>query len=1047
MFKRVSAIVLVFLLAFGSSGFTVMGEITSPKLDVQKPNILNSNLQNAKFTDTDQLDIEPEEVVRVIVELNDDAPIEIATRKGVKYDKLSKGERKQLEKSAKDKQKTAKKKIKEKKIDTTYHQEFNAVANGFSADIKYGDIEKMKEVSEVKEVYLATEYEIPTEEVDMKYSKELVQAQQAWRDFGYDGEGMVVGIIDSGIDPSHKDFLLTDSSSAKLSEDFVKSTKSEFDLPGQFYNEKVPYGWNYMDNNDVILDGNVETGMHGMHVAGTVAANGDEEDDGIKGVAPEVQVLALRVFGEKQATTYGDIYIKAIDDAIKLGADVLNMSLGSTAGFVDADSPEQQAIKSAVDNGVVMSISAGNSTYYGDGYFYPYTSNPDYGVVGSPSVSYDSISVASFENSFMDVDTAGVSINGEDAEQVMFLSAGKSAPTVGESFELVYAGLGYPEDFEGEDMEGKYALIQRGELGFVDKAINAENAGAAGVIIYNNTDGLVNMATDEAITIPQLFMLKSDGDRFAAALNDGQAVTISFRGEKLTIPNIEAGKMSSFTSWGLTPNLDFKPEFTAPGGQIYSTVDHNEYKVKSGTSMAAPHVSGGSALVLQRVDEEFGLDGADRAELAKKFLLNTADPVEFDGAPVSPRRQGAGLMQLHAALSTPVVVTDSATGEAKVALKDVDDHVVTFALTAENFSDEVVTYDVSASAQTDTPVNGGDVFVSAPNQFGAIDLGAVAKVNGEAVSSIEVPAKGSTTFEVTVDVSKWDKDLKEYFTNGYWLEGFVKLTDPNDTNPELVVPYAGFKGDWNAAPILDDPAWEEMSFYGATGLVTHVGGGSYSYLGVDFATGGLDPDFIAISPNGDGTKDSATFILSFLRNVKELNLNVVDKNGKVIKEILTEEYVRKNYYDGGRGEYYYLFSDWTWDGTGKNGKRASEGQYYMQVEATLDFESAKSQSFTFPVKLDITSPKLKTKLEKDNKTITVDVSDKTSGVAYWYVEIDGKPVEEATYVNGETSHVLTEPITEDQTVTVVAVDNAGNESTNTVKAGSKGNNGNTGNKN
>src|SRR5699024_9229390 len=157
----------------------------------------------------------------------------------------------------------------------------------------------------------------------------------------------------------------------------------------------------------------------------------------------------------------------------------------------------------------------------------------------------------------------------------------------------VYAGLGYPEDFEGEDMEGKYALIQRGELGFVDKAINAENAGAAGVIIYNNTDGLVNMATDEAITIPQLFMLKSDGDRFATALNDGQAVTISFSGEKMTIPNIEAGKMSSFTSWGLTPNLDFKPEFTAPGGQIYSTVDHNEYKVKSGTSMAAPHVSGG----------------------------------------------------------------------------------------------------------------------------------------------------------------------------------------------------------------------------------------------------------------------------------------------------------------------------------------------------------------------------------------------------------------------------------------------------------------------
>ncbi|MCS0542945.1 S8 family serine peptidase, partial [Aeromonas veronii] len=242
-------------------------------------------------------------------------------------------------------------------------------------------------------VYIATEYKIPNEEVEMKYSKELVQAQEAWREYNFKGEGMVVGIIDSGIDPSHKDMILTDSSTAKLTQDEVDSDISEFDLPGQFWNEKVPYGWNYMDNNEDILDDDVDTGMHGMHVAGTVAANGDEETGGIKGVAPEAQLLALRVFGEGVPSTYGDIYIKAIDDALKLGADVLNMSLGSTAGFVDADSPEQQAVKRAVDNGVVMSISAGNSALFADGYFYPYASNPDYGVVGSPSVSYDSISV------------------------------------------------------------------------------------------------------------------------------------------------------------------------------------------------------------------------------------------------------------------------------------------------------------------------------------------------------------------------------------------------------------------------------------------------------------------------------------------------------------------------------------------------------------------------------------------------------------------------------------------------------------------------------
>lgn len=1028
-------------MTFSSVGFAVTGGVTPYQLDAQKPTLSKTNL-----VATDKQNVDPAKEVRVIVELADSAAIETATKKGVKYDKLSKAERKQLETAAKNKQKAAKDQIKGKNISIKYEQEFNAIVNGFSAKVKYGDIEKIKEVQGVKNVYLATEYTLPTEKPDMKYSKALVEAQAAWRDFGYTGEGMTVGIIDSGVDPSHKDFKLTNSSEAELTKAEVENAISEFDLPGTYRTEKVPYGWNYMDGDDNIIDGNADTGMHGMHVAGTVGANGDEKNGGIQGVAPEAQILALRVFGEDQATTYGDIYIKAIDDAIKLGADVLNMSLGSPAGFVDAESPEQQAVKRAVDNGVVMSISAGNSTYYGNGYFHPYASNPDYGVVGAPGVSVDSISVASFENTNLTVDAAKVSIDGAATEQVMFLSAGQNAPTVGTEFELVDAGLRQPTEFDGKNLEGKFALVQRGTIGFVDKALNAQKAGAAGVIIYNNQDGTVNMATDARITIPQLFMLKADGDRFATAIREGQAVKVSFGGEQTTIPNIESGKMSSFSSWGITPNLDFKPEITAPGGQIYSTANNNEYQVMSGTSMAAPHVSGGSALVLQRVDEEFGLDGATRAKLAKKFLLNTSQPVQFQGTPVSPRRQGAGLMKLHAALSTPVTVTDSKTGEAKVALKEVTDNVVTFSLTAENYSGDAVKYNVSASAQTDRPVNGGGVLVSAPNLVGAIDLGAIAKVNGVAVSTIEVPANSKKTFDVTVDVTGIDANLKSTFTNGYWLEGFVKLTDPSDTNPDLTVPYVGFKGDWNTAPILDSPAWDPMSYYGLTGVVTHVGDANYNFLGVDQATGNLNPDLIAISPNGDGANDSATYILSLIRNAKKLNLNVLNADGKVVKEIKNEVDVTKNYYDGGRGPQYYLFSDWTWDGTMHNGKVAPDGQYFLQVEATLDFEGAQAQKVTFPVKLDVTTPKLKTTLGADGQTITVDLSDKTSGVAYWNVFVDGKLVTEKPYVNGETSHKLAASVSKGQTVTVVAVDNAGNESSNTVKVGSDGNNGTTGNK-
>src|SRR5690606_22446469 len=144
--------------------------------------------------------------------------------------------------------------------------------------------------------------------------------------------------------------------------------------------------------------------------------------------------------------------------------------------------------------------------------------------------------------------------------------------------------------------------VQRGELDFVTKALNAQAAGASGVIVYNNTDGMINMASDPAIVIPQLFLGKTDGDALAAALLDGQAASVTFTGGKTAVTNAVAGNMSAFTYCDVTQNLDFKPEITAPGGQIYYTLNHGGYGSKNGTSLAAPHVSGGSALVIDRVD-------------------------------------------------------------------------------------------------------------------------------------------------------------------------------------------------------------------------------------------------------------------------------------------------------------------------------------------------------------------------------------------------------------------------------------------------------------
>lgn len=1051
MLKRFIFATLAFLLVFsnatlalgnGSSGSN-QGIVGS--LDVQEPEV--KRLKSIK-----QETVDPNETIRVIIELNDEPAVEYATQEGVKYEELSQSKKKQLESNLLNKQATVKKSLEGTVPNVKFHTEFTTIFNGFSADVKQKDIQNITKISNVKAVYVSTEYSRPDVKPEMVYSKELVEAQKYWEASGFKGEGMTVGIIDTGIDPTHKDMVLSDASQAELTQEEVEAVISAEGLPGKFYTDKVPYGYNYMDKNSEVRDLGAGASFHGMHVAGTVAANGDEENGGIAGVAPEAQLLALKVFGNdpEMPSTFGDIYVKAIDDSIKLGVDVLNMSLGSTAGFVNPNNPEQQAVARAVENGVMMSISAGNSAYLGNGWTspYPYASNPDYGVSGSPGVSFDSLQVASYENSTIVADALTYTI-GETSKSSMYLSASDVHPTSLEqdTFELVAAGLGGPTDFDGKDFTGKFALIQRGTYDFVTKTKNAQAAGAAGVIIYNNTDGTVNMASESTITIPQVFMLKVDGDALKAALTNGETATVTFTGDSINIPSPTAGQMSDFTSWGLTPNLDFKPEITAPGGNILSTFNADTYGVMSGTSMAAPHVAGGSALIMQRVDEEFGLTGKDRVLMAKNILLNTGKPVVVADKMISPRRQGAGLMQLNAALSTPVIVTETTSGEAKVALKEVTENEVTFTLEATNYSDEDASYNVNGSVYTDEPVGVGGVYRSVPNLlgYGTIDLieegFATLTVDGEAVSTVSVPAGSSVSIDVTVAVSaEADEILSGIFTNGYWLEGFVNLVDPNDVNPELTVPYVGFKGEWDAAPVLDAPSWEgTKSFYKMASVLSGIDG-EYFFKETNNETGKADPNVIAFSPNGDGIFDDSLVLFSTLRNAKELKINVLDSKGNHLRTLRTEYNVSKNYYDRGLGLPYNFNPARAWDGKVK-GKVVADGQYQLEVKAVIDFEGAKWQSFKFPVKVDTVVPEGSASYDAETKTITASFSDDFSGISNWDVLVDGVSVlgvdenEEPVILSaGDTTYTLAN-LKAGQSLEVVVYDYAGNMTSTTLVEG------------
>ncbi len=198
-------------------------------------------------------------------------------------------------------------------------------------------------------------------------SDEIITVPQTWKQ-GYKGEGMVVAVIDSGLDVNHEVLRITDPSKAKFkNQEEIEAAKKAAGIDyGKWYNDKVVYAYDYFDGTDNIKE--AERDSHGMHVTGIATGNPDKaagNGEKIYGVAPEAQVMFMRVFSDRQKTTGSALYVKAIDDAVALGADTINMSLGSTTGStVNADSDIVDAIKRARAKGVSVLISAGNSNSF-----------------------------------------------------------------------------------------------------------------------------------------------------------------------------------------------------------------------------------------------------------------------------------------------------------------------------------------------------------------------------------------------------------------------------------------------------------------------------------------------------------------------------------------------------------------------------------------------------------------------------------------------------------------------------------------------------------
>lgn len=575
--------------------------------------------------------------------------------------------------------------------------QFSLLSNAVSAVVQYKDIEKIQKVDGVRAVYEVPRYRLQeAAEPQTITAGEMVGSYQAW-DSGYTGAGQRIAIVDTGIDLGHPSFdpqafsygreitkeksghgvakenLLDEKEIAKVfSKLKVGGEKSGVTPKSLYRNEKIAFAFNYAGKN---LDVSHEEGDHGTHVAGIAAANQyvpaekgtyQEQEDGVAGIAKDAQLLVMKVFADSDET-YTDDYMAAVEDALLLDADVVNMSLGTPSpGESTAFSGEEyvnQVFDRLLKSDVVVSISAGNNGSWADASSAGHNRAQDVNMnmVGSPGSYTNALAVASAVN-------AGYRDSGfRVGKRTYFYSDAQGKETIpslgtldtggkGTDYKYVFLeSFGEEADYQSIDVKGKVVIVSKGVIPFAQKHENAQKAGAAALIIYNDDLGFPKLNLSESkAEIPCAIMGWEDSWSLQEA---GSAGTLCiFCGPVKNAKAAQGYQMSDFSAWGVPGNLALKPEITAPGENIYATLGGGGYGCMSGTSMAAPSIAGMSALVLEYIEREGLVEktGLDKRALAQSLLMSTAVPLkEKDKEEYSPRKQGSGLANVSLATTTP----------------------------------------------------------------------------------------------------------------------------------------------------------------------------------------------------------------------------------------------------------------------------------------------------------------------------------------------------------------------------------------------------------
>ena len=872
-------------------------------------------------------------------------------------------------------------------------REYDKALQGFALSAPAGSLDAIRNLPGVRAAFLEREGRVsdvaaPDAEGGIEASQATTQdpanlsAQLMMRtdQVAQKGEGTVIAVIDTGVDMTHQAFMGELASAPTLTPQKVAAMTSQLGegKTGVYVSQKFPFAYDYADGDNDASPREGGSGFHGTHVAGICAGNADK----IVGTAPNAQVIVAKVTRTEDDALLDSALLASLDDMLVLHPDVINLSLGWTAGMdSEADSVYATVYKKLQEAGITVNAASGNafSTGYGNnsGKGLPYATDPDSSVMDEPATYSSVVAVASVENALI---RNAFTVNGKDigyqrsrgmnGEKVAYFSDLPAG-----TYEYVDAGFASEEDAAAlaaqypEGLAGKIALVSRGKMTYQKKVENLYDLHPAGILVYNNVSVgsliIMNLTTQD---VPAAFISQADGQAMLEAPEHRLSIA-----EGQVLPQSTIYEASEFSAWGVSPDLRLKPEIAAPGGNVFSAIPNGAYEQTSGTSMATPQMAGISAIVLQRVQSDplfASMSAREKVEVVQNLIMGTARPLtdaaQTSGALYSPRKQGAGLVDALAATTSSVYPTVVGALEQSRPKADLGDGTTGwhFDVTLHNLSGVEATYELSSQALSEIVEGGFFTEHSSDWRGKGVEIrysgGALAVAEG---ASVTVPASGEVT--VGIDVTpgaEFASYVAQNAPNGTFLDGFVRFASKTGGQPDLAVPYLGFYGDWGKAPIFDALASEGGAHTLASGIYNGTTGQLLGYNPLVKAAnrrGAPNPDRYVISRSpAMGAPTVLEPRTGTLRSVHSLTSTYTYEGGAIVASVTNH----RNW----KSVYVTSTEENTWveayhDPTAFTANMGDfvdlpAGMYTLRIAASNDGPSRAEQSISYKFRLDTTAP-------------------------------------------------------------------------------------------